>query len=160
MTDDDRQNTQEDATAAAGAGEAGAQADRMRGEARAAEVREEVAITDARRAEEEAAKQHEDVEAAEREEEKLSRKERRAREEAERAKQEADRSREQAEQAESMRREAAERPHAPHAEDLAAAGAEVPAEVAQPMTQRPEVLAGAAFAGAFVAARVLRRIFD
>jgi hypothetical protein len=28
------------------------------------------------------------------------------------------------------------------------------------LTERPEVLAGAAFAGAFIAARILKRIFD
>jgi hypothetical protein len=28
------------------------------------------------------------------------------------------------------------------------------------MTERPEVLAGAAFAGAFIVARILKRIFD
>ena len=165
MSPDDPQKRQDQPTAA-------------RGEARAAEIREEVAITDARRAEEETAKQHEEVRAAEHKEEELSRKEREAREEAERAKAEADRAREQAEQAAEHRRPA--RPAVsgrtvagpgvgsdtdPKAASLAAEGATTGAVAAggapaRPATQRPEVRAGAAFAGAFIVARILKRIFD
>jgi hypothetical protein len=36
----------------------------------------------------------------------------------------------------------------------------LPAGSSQALTERPEVLAGAAFAGAFVAARILKRLFD
>ena len=65
-------------------------------EARGAEHRENLALTDARRAEEEVAKAHAEAEAAEAKEEKLSRKERRLREKAERVHAEADRMRAQA----------------------------------------------------------------
>jgi hypothetical protein len=50
--------------------------------------------------------------------------------------------------------------------DAEGAQADAPAAHALPpgdhpaITERPEVLAGAAFAGAFVAARILKRIFD
>ena len=50
-------------------------ADRERSEARGAELRSELAATDARRAEEETAKAHDAVEEAQQREEKLSRKE-------------------------------------------------------------------------------------
>jgi hypothetical protein len=164
---DDREKTTEQPAAA-------------RGEARAAEIREEVAITDARRAEEETAKQEQEVQAAEKKEEKLSRAERRAREEAERAKAEADRARQQAEQA--AERRPATRPAVsganvagpgvgsgtdPKAASLAAqpatttpAGAVAAGGAEKSLTQRPEVMAGAAFAGAFIVARILKRIFD
>jgi len=116
-------------------------------DARGAELRENLALTDARRAEEEVAKAHDEVEAAERKEEKLSRKEKRLREKAERVHAEADRQRAQA-----------------------AAAAPEPEPIPQPATvvtddapsaaQRPEVLIGAAFAGSFIVARILKRIFD
>jgi hypothetical protein len=38
--------------------------------------------------------------------------------------------------------------------------AELPPPAETPLGERPEVLAGAAFAGAFVVARILKRIFD
>jgi hypothetical protein len=52
-----------------------------------------------------------------------------------------------------------------HAAADAAARAQPAAHALPPggqpaITERPEVLAGAAFAGAFVAARILKRIFD
>ena len=42
----------------------------------------------------------------------------------------------------------------------AAVQAALPPGSPEPLTERPEVLAGAAFAGAFVVARILKRIFD
>jgi hypothetical protein len=114
-------------------------------EVRGAELRENIALTDARRAEEEVAKAHAAAEAAEEKEEKLSRKEKRLREKAERVHAEAERARAQA---------AAAQPAPPIPEPVAVAS-EAPAA-----TQRPEVLIGAAFVGSFVVARILKRIFD
>ena len=116
-------------------------------EARGAELRENLALTDARRAEEEVAKAHAETEAAEKKEEKLSRKEKRLREKAERVHAEADRQRAQA---------AAAAP----APEPAPEPATVVTGDAPPATQRPEVLIGAAFAGSFIVARILKRIFD
>ena len=116
-------------------------------EARGAELRENVALTDARRAEEEVAKAHAEAEAAAKKEEKLSRKEKRLREKAERVHAEADRQRAQA---------AAAAP----APEPAPEPATVVTDDAPPATQRPEVLIGAAFAGSFIVARILKRIFD
>jgi chemotaxis response regulator CheB len=115
-------------------------------EAAAAEARSEVAVTDARRAEEKTAQQHEAVEEAERREEKLSRKERKAKEKAEQVAAEADRARAEAGQATAASPATATAPPVHPA----------PASAAQ----RPEVLVGAAFGGAFILARVLKRIFD
>jgi hypothetical protein len=112
-------------------------------EARGAEIRENVALTDARRAEEEVARAHAEAEAAEKKEEKLSRKEKRLREKAERVHAEADRIRAQAAEAE------------PTPQPAAAVSDDAPSAA-----QRPEVLIGAAFAGSFIAARILKRIFD
>jgi hypothetical protein len=117
------------------------------GEVRGAELRENLAMTDARRAEEEVAKAHAEAEAAAKAEEKLSRKEMRLREKAERVHAEADRMRATA--------------------DATAAATATPPPVTAPVydaptspAQRPEVLVGATFAGAFLAARILKRIFD
>jgi hypothetical protein len=116
-------------------------------EVRGAELRENLALTDARRAEEEVARAHAEAEAAAKTEEKLSRKERRLREKAERVHAEADRMR--------------------AAADATAAAAAAPRVTPPPVidepvgpAQRPEVLIGATFAGAFLAARILKRIFD
>jgi hypothetical protein len=147
-------------------------------EARGAELRENVALTDARRAEEEVARAQEEKEAAAKEEEKLSRKEKRAREKAERVSAEADRARAEAEQT------------AAEAESAARAGSVSGARIASPgvgtatdpdaqaaassgsattfpgsdrlpeSAQRTEVLVGAAFVGSFLVARILKRIFD
>jgi hypothetical protein len=142
-------------------------------EARGAELRENLALTDARRAEEEVAKAHAEVEAAQKKEEKLSRKEQRLREKAERAHAEAERE----------RAEAIEAAHAQHGGTVSGAGVASPgvgatsdpnAQAAArgpgsttsasgdspPATQRPEVLIGGAFVGSFVLARILKRIFD
>ena len=133
-------------------------ADQARSAARGEELREELAITDARRAEEEVAKQHEEVEAAQKEEEKLSRKERKA----------AERAKEAAAAAERARDQAGPKTATPVSDGATAAGA-APAAAAAPaagdsplpaVAQRPEVMAGAAFGGAFVLARVLKRLFD
>ena len=138
MSSDDPQRTQEwepppeDVDAAA--------------EARAAELKAELAETDARRAEEETGKAHEAVQEAQRKEEKVSRKERKAHERAEKARAEAEAARQQAEQT------TIPRPPPPRQTDRVAA--------AQSALERPEVRAGLAFGGAFLAARILKRIFD
>ena len=115
-------------------------------EVRGAELRENLAMADARRAEEEVARAHADAEAAAKTEEKLSRKEKRLREKAARVHAEADRMRAAAD---------------------ATAAAAAPRVTPPPVTeepggpaQRPEVLIGATFVGAFLAARILKRIFD
>ena len=83
-------------------------------------------------------------------EEKLSKKERKAREKAEQAAAEAEQARKAAEEAERLRAQ------------TAPATTPVPEEVppAESAMDRPEVMIGIAFAGAFIAARVLKRIFD
>jgi hypothetical protein len=174
-TDDDPQRTQEWSAPP----EEGLQQPEA-AEARQAELRAELTETDARRAEEEAGKAHVDVEAAERTEEKLSRKERKLRERAEEAESEAADARRRAEQA-----SAATAPREPplsgahvtspglgsHTDPAAAASAASGAFAAGPAgsdrvaaahvaLERPEVQAGLAFAGAFVVARILKRIFD
>jgi hypothetical protein len=143
-------------------------------EARGAELRENIALTDARRAEEEVAKAHAEAEAAQKTEEKLSRKEKRLREKAERAHADAERARAEATAAEQA---------PPAAGTVSGAGVASPGvgatsdpnaqaaargpgsatyvgEAPQSATQRPEVLVGATFVGSFVVARILKRIFD
>jgi septal ring factor EnvC (AmiA/AmiB activator) len=140
-------------------------------EARGAELRENIALTDARRAEEEVAKAQAEKEAAEKKEEKLSRKERRLRDKAERVHAEADRQRADAdattEATETAR--AASSPgvgttSGPDAAASAAGGQASPpfpgADKLPPAAQRTEVVVGAAFAGSFILARILKRIFD
>ena len=106
--------------------------------ARGAELRENIALTDARRTEEERAKAEQAAEQATQEAEKLSRKERKEREQAP--------------------------PHeavTPEPTPPAAAVAGIPgADKLPPAAQRPEVLVGAAFVGSFLVARILKRIFD
>jgi uncharacterized protein YlxW (UPF0749 family) len=142
-------------------------------EARAAELRENVALTDARRAEEEVAKAHAEAEAAEKKEEKLSRKEKRLREKAERVHAEADRMRAQAAEAEKTREAgtvsgagvaspgvgATSDPNA-QAAARGPGSSTVVGDDAPAATERPEVLIGATFVGSFVVARILKRIFD
>jgi hypothetical protein len=179
-TDDDPQRTQEwNAPPEEGLEQPAA------AEARQAELRAELTETDARRAEEEAGKAHEDVEAAERTEEKLSRKERKLREraeEAEAAAAEARRRAEQASAATAPREPSLSGAHVtspglgadtdPAAAASAASGGSAayaaggaPGDhdrmaAAHSALERPEVQAGLAFAGAFVVARILKRIFD
>jgi hypothetical protein len=139
-------------------------------EARGAELRENLALTDARRAEEEVARAQADKEAAAKQEEKLSRKERRLREKAERVHAEADRMRAQADTGAAGATVSGARvasPGAgrdPNAQAAAADGATTapfPGSDQLPAAaQRPEVLVGATFAGAFIVARILKRIFD
>jgi hypothetical protein len=142
-------------------------------EARGAELRENIALTDARRAEEEVAK------AQAEKEEKLSRKERRLRDRAERVHAEADRQRAEADAtteatqtAQAASRMSGARVASPGVgstsePDAAASAAGGPAtppfpgaDKLPPAAQRTEVLVGAAFAGSFILARILKRIFD
>ena len=126
--------------------------DKAASEARGAELRENVALTDARRTEEERAKAEQVAEDATQEAEKLSRKERKELEKAERLHAEAEKEREQA----PVREEPAPQPTPP-----AEAVAGMPGVDKLPAAaQRPEVLVGAAFAGSFHVARILKRIFD
>jgi hypothetical protein len=121
-------------------------------EARGAELRENLALTDARRTEEERAKAEQAAEDATKEAEKLSRKERRQREKAERLHAEAERAREQA---------PAPAPAQPVTPEPAPAAAGIPGVDKLPAAaQRTEVLVGAAFVGSFLTARILKRIFD
>ena len=111
-------------------------------EARNAELREELAITDERRAEEEEAKAEANVAAAVQEESKKERKRREA-EEARRA---------AAAEAEAARK---------RAEDAKAFPGPAPspaADVIEGPAERPEIQAAAAFVGAFLFARILKRI--
>jgi membrane protein involved in colicin uptake len=121
-------------------------ADEARSEARGAELRENIALTDARRAEEETAKAQEEAEKAAKEAEKRAEKARQERERAERVRAQAAQARERADDA--------VRTSGP-----ATTGASAPRSL-PPAAQRPEVLVGATFAGAFIAARILKRIFD
>ncbi len=126
--------------------------DKSAAEARGAELRENIALTDARRTEEEQAKAEQRAEEATREAEKLAEKEQREREKAERLHAEADRERAQA-----PVREAETPEPTPPAEAVAG----LPGVDKLPTAaQRPEVLVPAAFGGAFVVARILKRLFD
>ena len=140
--------------------------DKAASEARGAELRENIALTDARRTEEERAKAEQAAEQATQEAEKLSRKERKEREKAERLHEVADREREQA--AAVSGATVASPGVGTHTEPDAAAAASAGATAGgipgvdklPPAAQRPEVLVGAAFAGSFLVARILKRIFD
>jgi hypothetical protein len=142
-------------------------------EARGAELRENIALTDARRAEEEVARAHEEKEAAAKKEEKLSRKEKRLREKAERAHEEAERARAEADEraaaasAGSVSGARVASPGVgtstdPNAQAAASSGtASFPGSDKVPdAAQRPEVLVGGVFVGSFLVARILKRIFD
>jgi hypothetical protein len=166
------------ATRAAGAAQAAEREAHAQAEARAAEIRENVAMTDARRAEEEVARAHAAAEQAEAQEEKLSRKERKLREKAAQVHAEADRMRARADEAAKAHDAADERAgHTvsgasvaspgvgsqtePDAAAAAGSGPAFPGADRLPTAaQRPEVLVGAAFGGAFIVARILKRIFD
>jgi peptidoglycan hydrolase CwlO-like protein len=115
--------------------------DKTAATARGAELRENVALTDARRTEEERAKAEKTAEKATQEAEKLEQKAAREREKAERLHAEAEATREGAPSQLSSPRPS-------------------PTPPAESPMQRPEVLAGAAFVGAFLVARILKRIFD
>jgi hypothetical protein len=134
---------------------------------RGAELRENLALTDARRAEEEVAKAHEAAEKARQEEEKAERKEEAARAKADRVHAEADRARAEADaRASTVSGAQVASPGVgtttdPDAQAAAGGGPAFPGADRLPAAaQRTEVLVGAAFAGSFVLARVLKRIFD
>ena len=121
-------------------------------EARGAELRENIALTDARRAEEEQAKAEKEAEDATKEAEKLKEQAAHDREKAERLHAEAERERHGA-----PPRAYVEPEHTPP--EVAVAG--LPGVDKLPAAaQRPEVLIGAAFAGSFIVAQILKRIFD
>jgi hypothetical protein len=121
-------------------------AERSDAEVRAAEIRAEVAVTDERRAEEEVARQQEEVKKAEKRQEELAQKEREAEAEAKRATEEAERARQRAGEG-----RPAWTPSMPFAGESGGAPG---------LMERTEVQVGAAFAGAFVLARILKRMFD
>jgi hypothetical protein len=126
--------------------------DKRASEARGAELRENIALTDARRAEEEQAKAEKEAEDATKEAEKLKEQAARDRERAERLHAEAERERHGA-----PPRAYVEPEHTP----AEAAVAGLPGvDKLPPAAQRPEVLIGAAFAGSFIVAQILKRIFD
>jgi hypothetical protein len=144
-------------------------------EARGAEHAENVALTDARRAQEEVARAQAEKEAAAEQEEKLSRKEKKLREKAERWGDEADRRRAEADETGATQGAAGPGTVSgarvaspgvgtasdPDAQASVANGTAFPGSDKLPdAAQRPEVLIGATFAGAFIAARILKRIFD
>jgi len=151
-------------------------ADEARGEARGAELRENLAMTDARRAEEETAKAQEEAEKAAKEAEKRAEEEQRERERAARVHAEAEQARERADAAvqetggaTTLSGAAVASPGVgtrtdPDSVAAVAAGSTaggIPAlDRLPPAAQRPEVLVGAAFGGAFIVARILKRIFD
>ena len=141
-------------------------------EARGAELREELAVTDERRAEEERDKAHDAVVAAEREESKKEEKRREAEERKQAAIAEAERARDRAEDTDGET--TAPRGATVSGASLSSPGSGTPSapesgtrsqpEVLQRLTaavddpEKPERLLGAAFAGAFLLARVLKRI--
>jgi hypothetical protein len=172
----DAERAQETAARTEGA----AQAERTAAEARATEVREELAITDERRAEEEVAKAEAEREAAEKEQEKREQKRREADERRKAAAEEAERARSHASQAGTATDEPTRVVSAasvtspgvgidtdPKAAATAAPGAtarpqpvgpRLPEQVEGP--EKPEIQVAAAFAGAFLFARILKAIAD
>jgi len=156
--------------------------ERARAEARGAELREELAITDERRAEEEEAKAEQAVADAQKEESKKERKRREAHERREAAAAEAEKARGAAGDATGEQPAPARPADAPQhvsgaavaspgrggdpkalaaasgreaAGSVAAAGA---AEAQEP--EKPELYVAAAFAGAFLFARILKKIAE
>jgi hypothetical protein len=156
------------------------------GEARAAEIRRDVEAAEARQSDEDVAAAAEHVADATKEQEKLSRRARRKHEKAEKAAVAAQAAREQADKAQAAAQAEAERRRAeavssvsgasvsspgigastpPHAAAAANApwpqpGAAAGGSAETPLTERPEVLIGAAFVGSFIFARVLKRLVD
>ena len=126
--------------------------DNRASEARGAELRENIALTDARRAEEEQAKAEKAAADATKEAEKLKEEAARDREKAERLHAEAERERGQAPRRDYMEPE--------HTSPAAAVAGLPGVDKLPPAAQRPEVLIGAAFAGSFIVAQILKRIFD
>ena len=125
--------------------------DKRASEARGAELRENIALTDARRAEEEQAKAEKEAEDATKEAEKLKEQAARDREKAERLHAEAERE----------RQPLPSRLRGARAHHARGRGRRPPGvDKLPPAAQRPEVLIGAAFAGSFIVAQILKRIFD
>ena len=189
MTEDDRTRAGDDAGAVSASEQQTTEqpavgAEHESAEARGAELQEELAVTDARRAEEETAKKHEAAEQARRDEEKAAEREREAKQRAERLHEESEAARTQAERARETAAESGaststsgvggasiSSPGIGSTTDPAAAAAAARDAGARSdgeaggldsmlEGQRPEILAGAAFAGAFVLARILKRILD
>ena len=181
-------STAKEAADVAAGREAQAQAERTKAEARGAELRAELRETDARRAEEETAKAAEAEAEAEKERQKVAEKEREARERAERAQDEARKAREQAGAADRLAGETSSRGRQapamvsganvmspglgsetdPAVAASASGGGGRPAAYRAPVEgdgeegplDRPEVLAGLVFVGAFLAARIFKRLVD
>ena len=131
--------------------------DRTRSMARGEELRENLADTDARRAEEEAAKAQKATADAASEQEKREKEAQRERDRARRVHEASDEARARADET------VAGSPRPAPAADAAGDGStsSIPGlDKLPPAAQRPEVLVGATFAGAFVLARILKRIFD
>jgi hypothetical protein len=132
-------------------------------QARGAELRENIALTDARRTEEERAKAEADAADAEKKAEQLSKKEQRQREKAEREHAEAERERAAVSGA-TVASPGVGTTTEPDAAASAAPGATAGgfpgADKLPAAAQRTEVLVGAAFVGAFLTGRILKRIFD
>jgi hypothetical protein len=147
VSEDDPQITKE---------QAAVDADRERSEARGSELRAELAETDARRTEEQADRAHDAVEDARKEEEKLRERQREEQQRAQGARAEAERERGEADAAAEVRDEAVRAAGGP----AGSRPALPPPHEPQSAMERPEVLAGAAFAGAFIVARILKRLFD
>jgi hypothetical protein len=119
-------------------------------DARAAELREELAITEQRRAEEAEAEAEAAVADAQRDESKKERKRREAEERRAAATAEAERA----------RAEAAERARAETAPPRAAEPFATSAGTVVEGPARPELLVAAAFGGAFLFARILKKIAE
>jgi hypothetical protein len=152
MSEQDRDSTTQQPAAVA-ASDTGQALAREASEARDAELRENLARTDARRTEEERAKAEQEAEDATKKAEKLKEKEQLELEKAERLHVAADRERAEA--------GAATEWVEPSATTPAQAVAGIPGvEKLPPAAQRPEVLVGAAFVGSFLVARILKRLFD
>jgi hypothetical protein len=126
--------------------------DKRASEARGAELRENIALTDARREEEEQAKAEKEAADATQEAEKHKQQAARDREKAERLHAEAERDRGQAPQRDYMEPE--------HTSPEAAVAGLPGIDKLPPAAQRPEALIGAAFGGSFIVAQILKRIFD
>jgi hypothetical protein len=132
--------------------------DRTRSVARGEELRENLADTDARRAEEEAAKAERAAAHARTEQEKAEKEAQQERDRARRVHEASDEARSRADDA------VAHSSGRPAGGAYAAGGGpavSVPGlDKLPPAAQRPEALVGATFVGAFILARVLKRIFD
>jgi hypothetical protein len=136
--------------------------DRTRSMARGEELRENLADTDARRAEEEAAKAQDATADATAEQEKREKEAQQERDRARRVHEASDEARARADDAVAA---SGGRPEPTAATGAYAAGngstSSIPVlDKLPPAAQRPEVLVGVAFAGSFILARVLKRVFD